>query len=352
MAEHTRLHRSRRPPAPSPVYDTYWQFAALRQDIFHQRVRGQGQPWTDDPVLLQHRFTNAYRASDRVSQYLIREVAYTGDQEPSEVVFRVLLFKFFNKVATWELLVRAFGQPTLANFSVDRYNRILTAAFFRGERIYSAAYIMPAALAGVSRKHQTHLMLLRRMLDDRLAERLTSCATMRDGFELLRSYRGIGNFLAYQLITDLNYTNVLDFSEMEFVVPGPGAASGMAKCFSDFGDCSPSDLIRLVTERQREEFEARGLEFKDLWGRPLQLIDCQNLFCEVDKYSRVVHPDIQGIGGRSRIKQKFAASTEPLEVWFPPKWKLNAGRESDEASPATRLNAVEDRRRSAPLLAH
>ena len=50
-------------------------------------------------------------------------------------MFRVLLFKLFNKVATWELLVRALGQPTLANFSVDEYDRVLTDAFGRGERI-------------------------------------------------------------------------------------------------------------------------------------------------------------------------------------------------------------------------
>jgi hypothetical protein len=317
------------------VYDTYWRFAALRQDIFHRRVRGQGQPWTDDPVLLEYRFTNAYRASDRVSQYLIREVIYASDQDPEEVVFRVLLFKFFNKVATWELLQRTFGQLTLANFSIDDYDRTLSDAFCRGQRIYSAAYIMPAAMPGVARKHRTHLLLLKQMIDDRLAERLASCRTMRDGYELLLSYRGIGGFLAYQLITDLNYADVLNFSEMEFVVPGPGAASGMAKCFSDIGDYSPSEVIRLVTESQQAEFEARGLSFQDLWGRPLQLIDCQNLFCEVDKYSRVVHPEVEGIGGRSRIKQKFTASPEPLRVWFPPKWKLNARLESEDITPTT-----------------
>src|ERR1051326_6356657 len=136
MAGSPCLFTSSRPPTPSLVYDTYWRFAALRQQIFHRRVRGGGQPWTDDPVLREHRFTNAYRASDRVSQYLIREVAYSGDQAPDEVVFRVLLFKLFNKIATWELLTEAFGLPTLANFAVDEYDRVLTAALRRGERIY------------------------------------------------------------------------------------------------------------------------------------------------------------------------------------------------------------------------
>src|SRR5436309_114238 len=86
------------------VYDTYWRFAAERQRIFFRRLKGVVPPWTADPILLRHKFTNAYRASDRVSQYLIRHVIYEGDQSPEEIFFRTLLFKFFNKIETWELL--------------------------------------------------------------------------------------------------------------------------------------------------------------------------------------------------------------------------------------------------------
>jgi hypothetical protein len=49
------------------------------------------------------------------------------------------------------------------------------------------------------------------------------------------------------------------------------------------------------------------------------------LFCEVDKYSRVAHPEIAGISGRSRIKQRYRRDPTPLpEPWFPPKWGINA----------------------------
>jgi hypothetical protein len=108
---------------------------------------------------------------------------------------------------------------------------------------------------------------------------------------------------------------------MEFVVPGPGARDGMRKCFDDLGDYSEADAIKWVAERQAQEFERLELHFSDLWGRPLQLIDCQNLFCEVDKYARVAHPEFKGVSGRVRIKQRFAQSQSPLpEPWFPPKW--------------------------------
>jgi len=313
----------RTPPTPSTVYDTYWDFAVRRQDIFHRRVRGESAPWTVDPVLAAHRFTNPYRAADRVSQYMIRHVAYAGEQSPDEIMFRILLFKLFNRIGTWELLTRTVGPPAARTFGVERYDCALSAAFGRGERLYSAAYIMPAASRGAPRKHRTHLDLLRSMLDDRLPEVLISAPSMKDAYLALLRYRGIGTFLAYQLVTDLNYSRVLNFSEMDFVMAGPGARSGLRKCFSDPGDYGDEDLIRYVAEHQAEEFSARGLTFEDLWGRPLQLIDCQNLFCEVDKYARVTHPEAEGIGQRTRIKQRFRPLPDPIDVWFPPKWGLN-----------------------------
>ena len=170
----------RRPPTPSAVYDTYWNFAVCRQDIFHRRVRGEPAPWTTDPVISVHRFTNAYRASDRVSQYLIRQVAYEGDQAPEEVAFRVLLFKLFNRIGTWELLSDALGPLRADTFDVDRFDGILSAAFQRGERLYSAAYIMPAASRSSPRKHRTHLELLRTILQESLPQRLTSAGSMAE----------------------------------------------------------------------------------------------------------------------------------------------------------------------------
>ncbi len=316
-------------------------------------MRGEPGPWTTDPVLSSHRFTNPYRAADRVSQYLIRHVAYSGDQSPEEVVFRVVLFKLFNRIATWELLTEALGPLAASEFRVDPYDRELSASFERGERIYSAAYIMPAASREATRKHRTHLELVRTMLDESLPQRLAEAVSMEEAFTALMAYRGIGAFLAYQLVTDLNYTSVLDFSEMDFVMSGPGARSGLRKCFSDPGDYDDEDLIRLVAERQQEEFEMRDLAFEDLWGRQLQLIDCQNLFCEVDKYARVAHPEVEGIGQRTRIKQKFSPTSAPVEVWFPPKWGLNDRLPGVEAlNPPVGSDVRRGRPRSHLAVAH
>ena len=161
------------------------------------------------------------------------------------------------------------------------------------------------------------------MMNDNLSARITYAKTMQKVFELLRGYPMIGDFLAYQYATDINYSSLTNFSEMTFVMPGPGAKDGIQKCFSDWGGLNEIDLIRLVADRQEDEFARLGLHFQKLWGRPLQLIDCQNLFCEVDKYARIAHPAIMGISGRTRIKQKFRPNTDYIDYFYPPKWKIN-----------------------------
>lgn len=315
------------------VFDTYWRFASERQEIFFRRLSGTAAPWTNDIILREFKFTNAYRASDRVSQYLIRRVIYGGDQDPEEVFFRILLFKIFNRIETWELLEREAGAVSVQTYDFRRYDSILTAAMARGSRIYSAAYIMPSGgPTGEKRKHRDYLRLIERMLNDGVPQRLQQCVSMEQGFKTLRSYPMIGDFLAYQFITDVNYSTITDFSEMEFVIPGPGAKSGISKCFSDIGGWTHSDLIRMMADLQEKEFGRLGLNFKSLCGRRLQLIDCQNLFCEVDKYARVAHPDVQGISGRIRIKQKYRATSEPLAYWYPPKWGIRLDQKQDAFS--------------------
>ena len=314
------------PAKPTTVYDTFWRFAAERQEVLFRRLEGCSPPWTHDSILAHYKFTNAYRASDRVSQYLISNVIYEGSQSPEEVFFRTLMFKIFNRTETWELLKGSVGDVEYSSYSFDAYDSVLSRAQAAGRAIYAAAYIMPSAgrVFGYAQKHRNHLKLIERMMADEVPQRVAGARTMRDAFSLLRSYPSIGDFLAYQFVTDLNYSEITNFSEMEFVVPGPGALDGIRKCFSDLGGLTEADLIRVVTERQEDEFERLGLRFRDLWGRRLQLIDCQNLFCEVSKYARVKHPEIKGVSSRSRIKQVYRPTAEPLKHWYPPKWGISS----------------------------
>lgn len=346
-------------PTPRPqVFDAYWRFAAERQHIFEARLEDSDGPWTADPILARYKFCNAFRASDRVSQYLISHVIYgpTARGLPAEDVFlRIVLFRLFSKESTWEALEHATGGVRRETLDVERLGELLDQ-IRREQPIYTAAFILCAHDAyGHRVKHRNHLELVQRMFaPGALGVQLGGARRLEDVYEALRDWPMIGAFMGYQLAVDLNYSEHLTFDENDFTVPGPGAVRGLSKVFSDFGDRTPSQLIMDMVESQDEHFNRLGLSWSGLFGRPLHAIDCQGLFCETDKYARVAFPDLTS--NRVRIKQEFRDPKSRLELFYPPKWDINgripqAATSFDDASPeqlrftGARLRVVDERPR-------
>jgi hypothetical protein len=306
------------------VYDSYWRFAAERLAMYRRRLIDPDGPWTDDAILRDYRFTNTYRAADKVSQYLIREIQYRPDrsQAPDEVFFRTMLFKLFNRIETWELLEQELGALSWQSVDLDAIARVLDTAMQRGNRIYSAAYIMPAPRLGQVRKHANHLVLLRQMMEDGLPARIEQTSSLAEVYGHLKPWPGLGSFLAFQYTIDLNYSSLLAFDEASFVVAGPGALDGISKCFVSTGGRNAEVVIHEMADSQEREFARLGIRFEGLFGRRLQPIDCQNLFCEISKYSRVAHPEVSGLSGRTRIKQGYVGGGVLRTPTFPPRWNV------------------------------
>ena len=305
------------------IYNLYWYFAAERQNIFYKKLNGEEAPWTEDKILQEYKFCNSYRASDRVSQYLIKNVIYNGKKYSDEdMIFRIILFKIFNKESTWEILLNKLGDITLDNFNFKDYCNILEQAKDEGYKIYTDAYMSCTNKAfGYDKKHENHIALLEKMfIKDKMQNKILESENMEKAFNIIRNYELIGNFMAYQLVTDINYSEVVNFTEREFTVAGPGSERGIKKCFIDLEGMSKEDIIKWMCNHQEEEFKRLGIEFKDLGGRPLQYIDCQNLFCELDKYCRQAVPELKS--NRTKIKKKYISKKDKIKYIYPPKWNV------------------------------
>lgn len=308
---------------PSDIYETFWYFIAERQRIFFKKIAGKQPPFTQDPILQSYKFTNVYRATDRTSQYAI-QVMYSGPQTPEDIFFRTILFKLFNKIETWQALEAQLGPISYKTFRIDDYTRVLDQLFAGTTPIYSAAYIMPSPRSfHHARKHTNHIHLLYQMMKDNLPGRIAAATSLKQVYTYLTAYPTIGPFLAYQYAIDLNYSTLINFSENDFVVPGPGAIEGIHKCFSSLGSLTEGDIIRFLTTHQLTESKRYGHPFQTLYGRPLHLIDIQNVFCEIGKYARISHPHISGVSKRTNIKQSYTPEPTPYQLMFPPKWNLH-----------------------------
>ena len=305
------------------IYDLYWYFAYERQNIFIKKLNNEPYPWTKDPILDKYKFCNSYRINDRVSQYLLKNVIYNGKEYSNkDMLFRIILFKIFNKESTWQLLLDNFSDITLNTFNIDKYSKVLENARKNGIKIYNDAYISCANKAfGKNSKHDNHLCLLDKMFNiDNIDKKIEKCTSMEDAFNILKSYPLVGNFMAYQLVTDINYSDVVNFKEDEFTKAGPGAIRGINKCFIDKGDMNYEDIIKYMYSIQEKEFDRLNLDFKKTNNRKLMLIDIQNIFCELDKYLRVYKPELKS--NRVKIKKQYTPKKEKIQYIYPPKWNI------------------------------
>ena len=103
------------------IFYYYLYFMHERMNIFWQKYNGFEKDLTKDEIFKTYKFTNVYRACDRVSQYLINNVIYKAAKtrlNERDILFRIIVFKIFNKIETWEYLENELGLLEVNNFDL------------------------------------------------------------------------------------------------------------------------------------------------------------------------------------------------------------------------------------------
>lgn len=311
------------------VLKYYFYFMQERMNMFWNRCEDKW-PLTHDSILSKYKFTNVYRACDRVSQYLIGNVIYNNIDRytPKDVLLRILVFKIFNKPETWEYLIDEYGDIKEYNFDVKKISELLTERH-KTTPIFNNAYMMTGSHSRynhIKTKHEKWLtMVQEEIIDGHVLDEVLEAKSLEDVYNKLRKCSFLGDFLAYQYTIDLNYSPYINFSENSFVRAGIGAIRGIKKCFSSYGNCY-EDAIVYVKEHIDELQVKYGYDkFKPLPGHEPTLLDLQNCFCETDKYLRERMPQLQV--DNVRIKQKYKESDKPLLFVFPDKWNVKTNLE-------------------------
>lgn len=306
------------------TFKYYFYFIQERMNMFWRKF-DNSKILTEDPILQEYKFTNVYRACDRVSQYLIRNVISKDSTKYSaeDMLLRILVFKVFNRINTWEYLEEV-SPISLASFDVKELSQLLTERQ-KSMPIFSNAYMMTGShskYGHISTKHQVWLQMIEdEFISGHGFRKILNSYSMLDVYNLLRTYPLIGDFLAYQYTIDFNYSPYLNFDENSFVKAGIGAVRGIKKCFVSYGK-SYEDAIRYTYDHFEELQQRYGYtDFRPLPGREPKLIDLQNCFCETDKYLRAAMPELKV--GNVRIKQRYKPTAKNIDFYFPVDWDVS-----------------------------
>jgi len=141
------------------------------------------------------------------------------DKPDPAVLFNTILYRFFNRPDSYRAM-GGFQHPATfdAEAAVTRLENKPGPLFSPAYRVTTVDYV------DSDNKHKNILYGI--IEDDILAylddyvEEVLEADTMEDAFWALTELRGVGEFLVYELVVDLNYRH-LPFSENDFVNFGP-----------------------------------------------------------------------------------------------------------------------------------
>ena len=172
----------------------YFYFIEERMNMFWRKIEGGwNDGWSRDPIFKTYKFTNVYRATDRVSQYLIRNVIYKNIKryKPEDILLRILVFKIFNKIETWEYLEQNLKNALTVD-TFDPHNiSILLSKRQEHAPIFNNAYMMTGshkAYDYLPTKHEKWLTMVKKeFIENNLFLKIIDAPSMKDVFYVFRS---------------------------------------------------------------------------------------------------------------------------------------------------------------------
>lgn len=268
------------------VDHTFVSWVVHREEARKNKLAGQPRPWSADWVVAGFRFCNVHREDDRgtiaVKRYF--RDPYNDYSDPLNLFQMIVFSRMINKVETFERL-HADGllDPRLPP-DWEAIAAALAVMVDRGDTVFSGAYMVASTEAQGMRKTDYAVKVARNApLPDDLSSRQGCHASIVSGT------KGLGSFLAGQIVADLSYTNLLSNARdhRTWAPLGPGAAKGanLARGRTPNKLISHKDYLE-VGQAQLAYLEESGAV--DTLEHRLTLHDvASNVNCETYKYQRL-----------------------------------------------------------------
>lgn len=282
--------------------DDFLSFVVERHKVWELRQAGAAWPWTDDPVLSTRKFTNVFRVLDPGTQFVLTDL-FDPELDDRDNLMRAFLYRHTGRIDTWQWLELSLGrypysnelelaraawkeyrgEPKVRTRNVDPKNPGRTTQVDFKRSMFTNAYLVfPQSDVKGTDKLDSIVDLANRLFHpnspDDVMPAWRAARTQAERFKVLRSNKGVGDFMAMQVLTDWGYQCGED-REDEFLVPGPGSIKG-AKALDP--NATTSAVVKRVVAAVRALPDCPRLGY-----RVPSLMDIgSNLLCEWSKYVR------------------------------------------------------------------
>ncbi len=268
----------------------YFMTARLRYGICEKRYFKEPPPWTTDPIFQKYKFCNVYREDDKVTIWL-RENWREPYADHPNLPFAMALARLIN----WPPTLEEIGFPK--RWYPEKVLGVLHRRKDEGEKIYTGAYLLGSCPKGTKRADYLVHSVLDPLHQNIRIYKGRIFISLGGTWEWFRDQRGLGDFLAYEVVSDLRHTKYLrDASDiMTWANAGPGALRGLTRLWGHqpktrqisgyaFPKKNALEAMQMILKKSdTDDFHGPLSEGMDPW----EMRDVEHWLCEFDKYERI-----------------------------------------------------------------
>ncbi len=264
----------------------YFRTARERYNIYLRRAANEPPPWTKDPIFQRYKFCNVFREQDKVTVWL-RENWREPYADHPNLPFAMALARLIN----WPPTLEEIGFPK--RWNPDKVLGVLHRRKDEGKKIYTGAYLLGSCPKGQERAIYLVHSVLSPLHRELCPAYWMIDTNLENVWKWLRGQRGIGDFLAYEIVSDLRHTKYLRDAPdiMTWANAGPGALRGLTRLW---GYQPKTRQISGYTFPKKNALEAmQALLARSqivYWGLPIpvwEMREVEHHLCEFDKYERI-----------------------------------------------------------------
>ena len=304
-----------------PFLQLFFETMYERMMIWKRRfIEQKPQPWTENAILRDSKFTNVYRELDRNSQWQIRNILLDDSLSPVNLIWKLMVFRFFNNPETFKRGVEwrgwRNGIPDWKDYDEDDFVSFIEEGRKSGENPYTNAYLINSMSAPGKSRDWCYTRLVIPTLHKRIPQ-LISVVRNADSPESIITYLktvpAVADFIAHEFYQDFTYIprytdrEFMRFTQNDFTNVGPGASVGIRLIYPNLKTArEQKQAIYWLRDAAEEQLTKIGT----LKGEPMG-------YLEWDKESK-----------EYKLTDKCNITLHQIEMWlceFQKYWKMMIG---------------------------
>ena len=305
-----------------------------RQEIWHKRfIDKKPRPWSDDPFMSNHKFTNVFRELDRHSQWQIKHV-FMEPNKRKDLIWKIMLFRIFNCPEAFEWYGnqdKSFEgmMPNYDEYNKDEWANLVGEYRKTGNNPYTNAYLINSqACPGKKRDWcYTHKVVPTiHSAIPRINKLLLTANEPEDIIKYLKTLPAVADFIAHEFYQDFTYApryskmKLMKFDQDDFTNVGPGASIGIRLIFPSLKKGQQEKgiyILRDIAKKHLKEignfkyidwdFETNNYKIVKANEGKITLHQIEMWLCEFQKYWKMKI-------GEGKQRSVFSPQTEQIYI--------------------------------------